>query len=87
MTGLEIETDKVIEIACLVTSGDLDLVAEVVCHFSFDDVEYKYGFFHTVNAFCQFLCPSWMYVFDLCIMHSTLFVNEKKFYKKRAVQH
>ena len=29
MTGLEVEKDKIIEIACIVTSGNLDIVAEV----------------------------------------------------------
>ena len=30
MTGLDVEKDRIIEIACLVTTGQLDIVAEVM---------------------------------------------------------
>ena len=33
MTGLDIETDHLIEIACLVTDGNLNMVAEVTYFF------------------------------------------------------
>lgn len=28
MTGLEVETDRIIEIACVITDGDLNIIAE-----------------------------------------------------------
>jgi oligoribonuclease len=33
MTGLDPETDRIIEIAVLITNGNLDLVDEAGCHY------------------------------------------------------
>ena len=33
MTGLDPATDRIIEIAVLITNGNLDLVDEVGCHY------------------------------------------------------
>jgi oligoribonuclease len=35
MTGLDIKKDHIIEIAVLITDGELDIIAEVYYHFIF----------------------------------------------------